>query len=120
MSPPPNKLDRFSYDSDLNSGSLQVREARIIAELILRNPSEEIWTRELFDNNRLQKKTPATIRRTSRALRSRLERLDPEFLNAMCYGDDDLATQIAFAAALERNLLLVEFIETCTPSKIGT
>jgi hypothetical protein len=45
-------------------------------------------------------------------LKKRLSRLDQPFWKALRDGDDELATQVAFVAALERNLLLVEFLET--------
>jgi hypothetical protein len=38
--------------------------------------------------------------------------MEPEFWRALRDGDEDLATQVAFCAALERNLLLVEFMES--------
>jgi len=102
----------FHYDSDLIGGSLQVRESRVIADLLLRNVSEDQWKQEILQDNRLQKRTRATARRIAQALRKRLERLDPPFWRALRDGDDELATQVAFCAALERNLLLVEFVET--------
>lgn len=63
-------------------------------------------------DNRLQKRSPATAKRQASALRKRLERLDEPFWRTLRDGDDELASQIAFVAVLERNLLLVEFVET--------
>src|SRR5690554_2416808 len=105
-------MQEFRYDSDLIGGSLLVRECRIIAELLLEQADEERWQQAIYIENRLQKRSPATARRQARALRQRLERLDPPFWRALRDGDDELATQVAFCAALERNLLLVEFVET--------
>lgn len=102
----------FSYDSDLTGGSLQVRECRVIADLLLRHASPEQWHEAIQQQNLLQKRSPASARRVAQALRKRLERLDEPFWRAIRDGDDELATQVAFCAALERNLLLVEFIET--------
>lgn len=102
----------FSYDGDLIGGSLLVRESRVIAELLLANADEEEWQQAIQVENRLQKRSPATAKRQARALRQRLERLDQPFWRALRDGDDELATQVAFVAALERNLLLVEFVET--------
>jgi hypothetical protein len=101
----------FSYRSDLNGGSLMVRESRVVANLLLNNVSNEEWTRAILTNNLLQKPSPATAKRFGSAIRSRLRLLDPEFWRALRDGDDELATQISFVAALQRNLLLVEFIE---------
>ncbi len=101
----------FSYNSDLTGGSLMVRESRIIAGLLLKKASAEEWTDAIQVENLLQKKSPASAKRNVQAIRKRLERLEPEFWRALRDGDDELATQVAFCAALERNLLLVEFME---------
>ncbi len=105
-------MQRFSYNSDLIGGSLQVRESRIIADLLLQGATPEQWQEVVQQQNRLQKRTPASARRVAQALRKRLERLDEPFWRAIRDGDDQLATQVVFCSALERNLLLVEFIET--------
>ncbi|WBU42640.1 MULTISPECIES: DUF1819 family protein [Marinobacter] len=105
-------MQEFSYDSDLIGGSLLVRESRVIAELLLAQADEEQWKQAIQVENRLQKRSPATAKRQASALRKRLERLDEPFWRALRDGDDELATQVAFVAALERNLLLVEFVET--------
>lgn len=105
-------MREFSYDSDLIGGSLLVREARVIAGLLLSKADDAEWKRVIHTENRLQKRSPATAKRQASALRKRLERLDEPFWRALRDGDDELATQVAFVAALERNLLLVEFVET--------
>lgn len=105
-------MQEFSYDSDLGGGSLQVRNCRVIADLLLAQADEDTWKQAVQEENRLQKRSPATAKRQASALRKRLERLDQPFWRAIRDGDDELATQVAFVAALERNLLLVEFVET--------
>ena len=104
-------MNEFSYDSDLVGGSLLVREGRIIADLLLQSATVDEWHQAIMVENRLQKRAPATAKRIAQSIRKRLERLAPEFWRALRDGDDDLATQVAFCAALERNLLLVEFME---------
>ena len=103
---------RFHYDSDLSGGSLQVRESRIVADLLLQDASPEQWHEVIQQQNRLQKRAPASAKRVAQAIRKRLERLDAPFWRAIRDGDDELATQVVFCSAMERNLLLVEFIET--------
>ena len=105
-------MQKFKYDSDLIGGSLLVRESRVIADLLLLNADEADWKRTIQEENRLQKRSLASAKRQARALRQRLERLDQPFWRALRDGDDELATQVAFVAALERNLLLEEFVET--------
>ena len=105
-------MHSFHYDSDLIGGSLQVRESRIVADLLLQDASLEQWHEVIQQQNRLQKRAPASAKRVAQAIRKRLERLDAPFWRAIRDGDDELATQVVFCSALERNLLLVEFIET--------
>ncbi|MGF6644266.1 DUF1819 family protein [Paraburkholderia sp. GAS82] len=105
-------MQRFSYDSDLIGGSLQVRESRIVANLLLQDASTDQWQEVIQRQNLLQKRTPASAKRVAQAVRKRLERLDASFWRAIRDGDDQLATQVVFCSALERNLLLIEFIET--------
>jgi len=104
-------MNNFSYKSDLNGGSLMVRESRIIANLLLQGASDEQWHQAIQVDNDLQKRTPATANRFAQSIRKRLERLEPEFWRAIRDGDDELATQVVFVSALERNLLLLEFME---------
>ncbi|MBB3231152.1 BrxA family protein [Halomonas stenophila] len=54
------------------------------------------------------------------AIRKRLERLPVPFWEVLSEGDDQLATQVAFCAALARNLLLVEFLETVVADAVVT
>ncbi|WP_223533034.1 DUF1819 family protein [Pseudomonas sp. BF-R-30] len=105
-------MHSFHYDSDLIGGSLQVRESRIVADLLLQDASPEQWYEVIQQQNRLQKRAPASAKRVAQAIRKRLERLDAPFWRAIRDGDDELATQAVFCSVLERNLLLVEFIET--------
>ncbi|MGO3346441.1 MAG: DUF1819 family protein [Marinomonas sp.] len=104
-------MNTFSYKSDLNGGSLMVRESRIVADLLLKKATENEWKQRIQDNNELQKRTTSTAKRYSKAIRSRLERLEPEFWQALRDGDEELATQVCFVSVLERNLLLLEFME---------
>ena len=101
-------LEQFHYDSDLIGGSLMVRESRLIADLLLREATPEQWHQAIQIDNILQKRTPASAQRNATAIRKRLERLEPDFWKALRDGDDELATQVAFCGALERNLLLLE------------
>jgi hypothetical protein len=105
-------MNDFSYNSDLNGGSLMVRESRIIARLLLQGASADDWQQTIQINNELQKRTPATAKRLAQSIRKRLELLEPEFWKALRDGDDELATQVAFVSVLERNLLLLEFMES--------
>jgi hypothetical protein len=110
----------FFYHSDLIGGSLMVRESRIVVELLLACVDDAAWKAAIIDENRLQKARPATARRMAQAIRKRLEKLPPPFWQALCDGDDQLATQVAFCAAMARNLLLLEFLETVVTDALAT
>lgn len=104
-------MGEFTYNSDLNGGSLMVRESRVIANLLLKNATADEWQHEIQVDNALQKRSSATARRNAQAIRKRLELMEPEFWRSIRDGDDELATQVSYAGVLGRNLLLVEFIE---------
>lgn len=89
-----------------------VRESRIVAGLLMDGVTPEQWDEAIRVDNVLQKRTPASAKRNASAIRKRLERLNTDFWKALRDGDDELATQAAMCGALERNLLLVEFMET--------
>ena len=89
-----------------------VFESRVLADLMLSGADQTAWKAAIHDGNRLQKARPATATRVGSAVCQRLERLEPPFWQALRDGDDQLATQVAFCAALVCSALLVEFIET--------
>ena len=113
-------MQPFSYNSDLLSGPLQVRESRIIAELLLDQVTPTQWNVAIYEENCLQKNSKITAKRFGDALRKRLERLDPIFWRFIRDGDLELATQTCFAATLERNLLLTEFVESIVADAFTT
>jgi hypothetical protein len=76
-------MAEFSYNCDLTGGPLMVRESRIIAGLLLAEVTDEEWAQQIQSNNLLQKRSPATAKRKGRAIRSRLQRLEPEFWRAL-------------------------------------
>lgn len=107
-----NVAAEFKYNSDLVGGSLMVRESRIIAGLLLDGASQTQWHQAIQIENQLQKRSPATAKRNAQAIKKRLERLNEDYWRMLRNGDDELATQVSFIAALVRNLLLLEFMET--------
>ena len=105
-------VTEFHYENDLSGGSLIVRESRAIADLLLQGADVGQWEHQLYIENILQKRSPASIKRNVSTIRKRLERLNPDFWQLLHDGDDELAKQIALCGVLERNPLLVEFMET--------
>lgn len=105
-------MTEFHYENDLSGGSLMVRESRAIADLLLQEANAEQWQHQLYVENILQKRSPATIKRNVSTIHKRLERLNRDFWVLLRDGDDELAKQTALCGVLERNPLLVEFMET--------
>ena len=89
-----------------------VRESRLIADLLLREATPEQWHHTIQIDNILQKERLFQPNVTPLPFVSCLERLEPDFWKALRDGDDELATRWLFCGALERNLLLLEFMET--------
>ncbi|CAM4159853.1 DUF1819 domain-containing protein [Vreelandella rituensis] len=110
----------FTYNSDLIGGGLMVRESRLVASLMLDAVDNTAWHHAIMVENCLQKNRPATAKRMAQAIRKRLERLDPDFWAVLREGDDELAAQVSFCAAMARNLLLVEFLETVVADAVTT
>ena len=104
-------MSDFAYNGDLIAGSLMVRESRVVASLLLDAVDEFAWNEAILHTNALQKRSKETAKRTASAIRKRLVLLAPEFLRCLRDGDEELARQVAFCAALAKNLLLVEFVE---------
>lgn len=100
-------VTEFHYENDLSGGSLMVRESRAIVDLLLQGADARQWEHELYIENILQKRSPASIKRNASTIRKRLERLNPDFWQLLRDGDDELAKQIALCGVLERNPLLV-------------
>lgn len=89
-----------------------VRENRVVAKLLIEGADLNKWKAAIYTNNALQKRSPASAKRNATAIRKRLESLNTGFWNAIVEGDDELARQVVLCSVLERNLLLVEFMES--------
>ena len=101
----------MSYKADITAGGLKMRETRIIADLMLKGASNEIWNTEIEDRNILQTRSPATARRLLRLIRGRLALMTPEHWTMVRDGSKDLAVQAVFAAAVKHSALLGDFLD---------
>ena len=99
------------YRADITAGSLKVPESRVIAGILLENPDEDRWKLELREKNVLQAHNPATAKRLSRLLRSRLERVLPPIWRMVAHGSATLATHACLAAAIKHSALLGDFLD---------
>ena len=70
------------YKADITAGSLKVAESRVIADLLLRGIDQQEWKDAVLHQNVLQARHPATAVRLARLIRSRLELMDAEPVEA--------------------------------------
>lgn len=99
------------YTATITGASLRLREARLVAGLLLRGLDKAAWNREILEKNVLQLKSEAHTLRTSRILRARLEPLGEGLWEMVRDGDRHLATQAAFASVIGRSRLLGDFMD---------
>ncbi|WP_256643587.1 DUF1819 family protein [Stenotrophomonas sp. 9(2022)] len=98
------------YQADLSAGSLMLPESRIIAGLLLQRLDDAAWQHALRVENVLQKSAPATAVRQARLIRLRLESIDASVWSVIRDGDNEMATQLLFAAALKHSELFKDFL----------
>ena len=99
------------YKADLTAGSLKPAESRVIADLLLRQVSNEEWKRQIVTQNVLQVRHPATATRLTRLIRGRLETMGPELWRLVRDGTGVVPLQALLAAAVKHSLLLADFLE---------
>lgn len=98
------------YRADLSAGSLMLPESRRIAELLLRVPTDAEWDHAIRVENILQKGTPSTAVRQARLIRFRLAPMGEVAWQMVASGDQEVASQTLFAAALLHSELLRDFV----------
>lgn len=102
--------DHKSYLGDLIGGSLMIRESQIIADLLLKKPTQDEWNEAIVDENVLQKPSAASAKRNASTIKKRLENLNDEYLTKLAYCGTDEASQLMFAATLMNSTLLADFM----------
>lgn len=98
------------YLGDIIGGSLMVSESRVIAELLLQQPSEEQWKHAVIEQNILQKNSSQTAVRYARTLRWRLEPLGADFMQELVSAEERVCTQMLLLALLLNSPVLVDFM----------
>lgn len=99
-----------TYDSNICSGSLLINESRIIAGILLSEPSENVWREKIFLDNVLQKKSPVTVRKQSTLIRDRLQLVKPELWQIIANRDSQSSTQGTLVSAVKESRILGDFI----------
>ncbi|WP_105264933.1 DUF1819 family protein [Pseudoalteromonas sp. T1lg76] len=98
------------YLGDLIGGSLMIKESQIVAELLLKKPTQEEWLEAIVNQNVLQKRSDASAKRNAATVKKRLEGMSDEYLEQIASGSTELSTQLMFAATLINSTLLADFM----------
>jgi len=99
------------YKADITAGSLKISESRIIADLLLKQISDEGWRDAIVRQNVLQARSAATALRLAKLIRGRLELMNGELWWMVRDGSKDVATQAILAAAVKHSPLLGDFLD---------
>jgi hypothetical protein len=99
------------YRADITAGALKLPESRVIADLLLRNVSEEDWANAIRRENVLRSRRIETAIRLVRLIRSRLELMNADIWKLVRDGDSRIATHAVFAAAIKHSALLGDFLD---------
>ena len=98
------------YLGDLIGGSLMLKESQIIAQLLLKKPTQEEWLEAIVNRNVLQKRSDASAKRNASTIKKRLEGMSDEYLENIAFGSTELSAQLMFAATLINSPLLADFM----------
>jgi hypothetical protein len=90
---------------------LKLAESRIIAGLLLRELDADGWKEAVVTQNVLQARNPATARRLTALIRSRLETMGPDLWAMVRDAPTTVATEAVFVAAVKHSRLLGDFLE---------
>ena len=105
-----------AYLGDIIGGSIMLRESRVIAALLLRQPDEAQWIDAIVNENALQKPSLHSAKRMASTLRKRLAPMGPAFWEQLLIVSDDLAKQMLLLAIASECLvsspLSQQFIST--------
>lgn len=101
-----------AYLGDIIGGSIMLRESRVIAALLLRQPDEAQWIDAIVNENALQKPSLHSAKRMASTLRKRLEPMGPAFWEQLLIVSDDLAKQMLLLATMYHSPVLTDFMAT--------
>jgi len=104
-------VEDVRYKADITAGALKLPESRLIADLLLRQVDAEGWKDAIVTKNVLRARNPATARRLTTLIRSRLETMGPELWKLVRDDKGTVAAHAVFAAAVKHSPLLGDFLE---------
>lgn len=99
------------YTATITSTPLRLREARIVADLLLRGLNGDAWKQAIVEDNVLQVGSAIAVIRSANIIRARLQPLGTGLWEMVRDGSQHLATQAAFAGAVRHSKLLGDFMD---------
>lgn len=78
---------------------------------MISNATKDEWKQALGEDNLLQTRSPATARRLSQLIRSRLETMNEELWTLVRDGTSVVSTHACLAATVKQSALLSDFLE---------
>jgi len=98
------------YSTDITVGALMLPESRIIADLLLRNFSNDAFRSAVQTDNVLKLRSKVRAARVAHLIRARLQTMQPPLWTMIRDGSGTLATHAALAAAVKHSRLLADFL----------
>ncbi|MCG8156476.1 DUF1819 family protein [Brenneria goodwinii] len=95
---------------DLLGGSLMSRESRVIAELMLTDPDEQVWQEQIVGHNILQASSANTAKRYATTIRLRLNTLDKTSWAQIAEGSERERQQLLFVALILHSPVVKDFL----------
>jgi len=99
-----------TWIGDLLGGPLMSRESRVIAELMLTDPDEQIWQEQVVGHNILQASSANTAKRYATTIRLRLTTLDNSALKQIAEGSERERQQLLFVALILHSPIVKDFL----------
>jgi hypothetical protein len=103
--------NKARYIANITAGALLVPESKKIADLMLKDVSKEEWKGKIEEENILQRLSLSSSKRIAAFIKSRLQLMTPELWIMIRDGDNKLATQANFAAAIKHCKLLGDYLD---------
>ena len=105
------KQINLHYKANITAGALLVPESRKIADLMLKNISQEEWKHEIEENNILQRLSISSSKRIASFIRARLGLMASDLWAMVRDGDATLSIQANFVAAIKHCRLLGDYMD---------
>lgn len=99
------------YLGDLIGGALMIADSRTIAEVLLKQLSEDDWKKLIIEENILQKKSSHSAIRNARTIRVRLQPMGEKFIVDLLQSSERVYIQLLMVAYLVNSPIVVDFMQ---------